>query len=190
MRGSCGRGSAQRRWRLLRPTERRSAQASCTATHAARTRREAGPGRRQRRAARFLALARRAAARRGGLRPAQAVANHALCGVGAIDSTTAITAHPLHNYVDWDAALAADAGVAVEQLPRVVPGFTTGRGTPERGAGRWRHHRRVRRAALLRRRRDGRRARAVRYDLITWGTIDDERAAPGFGRFPTRPRAN
>ena len=37
-----------------------------------------------------------------GFWPAQAVANHALCGVGAIDSSTAMTAHPLHDYTDWD----------------------------------------------------------------------------------------
>ncbi|MEY2468100.1 MAG: xylulokinase, partial [Actinomycetota bacterium] len=45
-----------------------------------------------------------------GFWPAQAVANHALCGVGAIDSSTAMTAHPLHNYVEWDEALAKEAG--------------------------------------------------------------------------------
>lgn len=58
-----------------------------------------------------------------GFWPAQAVANHALCGVGAIDSSTAMTAYPLHNYVEWDAALAAGAGATVEQLPAIAPGF-------------------------------------------------------------------
>src|SRR5205085_9028881 len=38
--------------------------------------------------------------------PAQAVANHALCGVGAIDSSTAMTAHPLFDYTAWDEAKA------------------------------------------------------------------------------------
>jgi xylulokinase len=57
--------------------------------------------------------------------PAQAVANHALCGVGAIDSSTAMTAHPLHNYVEWDEALAKEAGATTAQLPQVVPGFNT-----------------------------------------------------------------
>ncbi len=57
-----------------------------------------------------------------GFWPAQAVANHALCGVGAIDSVVAITTHPLHDYTDWDAEVARGAGVSVEQLPRVVPG--------------------------------------------------------------------
>jgi xylulokinase len=54
--------------------------------------------------------------------PAQAVANHALTGTGAIDSTTAMTAHPLHNGVQWDGGLAAAAGTSVDALPRVVPG--------------------------------------------------------------------
>lgn len=54
--------------------------------------------------------------------PAQAVANHALTGIGAIDSTTAVTAHPLHDYVDWDASRAAAAGADVTALPQVVAG--------------------------------------------------------------------
>lgn len=58
-----------------------------------------------------------------GFWPAQAVANHALCGVGAIDSSTAMTAYPLHNYVEWDAELAKRAGATVEQLPVIAPGF-------------------------------------------------------------------
>jgi xylulokinase len=54
--------------------------------------------------------------------PAQAVANHALCGRGAIDSTTAVTAHPLFDWVGWDAKLAAEAGTSPEALPDVVSG--------------------------------------------------------------------
>lgn len=54
--------------------------------------------------------------------PAQAVANHALCGVGAIDSATAMTAVPLFDFRGWDPARAAEAGVPVEALPVVVPG--------------------------------------------------------------------
>ncbi len=54
--------------------------------------------------------------------PAQAVANHALCGRGAIDSVTAMTAVPLFDFVGWDAALAAAAGTDVSKLPDVVPG--------------------------------------------------------------------
>lgn len=54
--------------------------------------------------------------------PAQAVANHALCGRGALDSTTAMTAHPLFDFVGWDRSLAADAGADVAALPDIVPG--------------------------------------------------------------------
>lgn len=57
-----------------------------------------------------------------GFWPAQAVANHALTGRGAIDSTTAVTAHPLFDFVGWDADLCATAGARPEQLPEVVGG--------------------------------------------------------------------
>jgi xylulokinase len=57
-----------------------------------------------------------------GFWPAQAVANHALTGRGAIDSTTAVTAHPLFDFVGWDADLCAAAGARPEQLPEVVGG--------------------------------------------------------------------
>ena len=54
--------------------------------------------------------------------PAQAVANHALCGRGVIDSTTASTAHPLFDYRSWDEDLAAAAGTTTATLPEVVSG--------------------------------------------------------------------
>jgi len=54
--------------------------------------------------------------------PAQAVANHALCGVGAIDSTTAMTAVPLFDFRGWDVEQAAAAGTSPGALPVVVPG--------------------------------------------------------------------
>ncbi len=58
-----------------------------------------------------------------GFWPAQGVANHALCGRGGIDSTTAVTAYPLFDFVGWDASLAAGAGVTdVAMLPDVVSG--------------------------------------------------------------------
>ncbi|MEX1008241.1 MAG: FGGY-family carbohydrate kinase [Acidimicrobiia bacterium] len=56
-----------------------------------------------------------------GLWPAQAVANHALSGVAAVDTTTASTAYPVYNFTDWDAGLAAELGARVEQFPRVLP---------------------------------------------------------------------
>ncbi len=54
--------------------------------------------------------------------PAQAVANHALCGRGAIDTVTAMTAVPLFDFTGWDEAVASDAGVDVGALPDIVPG--------------------------------------------------------------------
>jgi xylulokinase len=53
--------------------------------------------------------------------PAQAVANHALCGVGAIDTVTAVTAQPLHRDGAWDPAAVAAAGARPDQLPVVLP---------------------------------------------------------------------
>jgi xylulokinase len=55
--------------------------------------------------------------------PAQAVANHALCGRGALDSTSAFTAFPLFDGTGWDADLVSSAGASVSQLPDVVSGF-------------------------------------------------------------------
>jgi xylulokinase len=54
--------------------------------------------------------------------PAQAVANHALSGRGALDTTTAFTAYPLFDGAQWDAALVAEAGVDPSQLPEIVSG--------------------------------------------------------------------
>ena len=60
--------------------------------------------------------------------PAQAVANHALCGEAVLDTITAALANPLFDWVGWDAALAADLGITTEQLPRLVPtGWEAGR---------------------------------------------------------------
>lgn len=57
-----------------------------------------------------------------GFWPAQAVANHALCGVAGIDTVTAMTAVPLFDYTAWDPAVAASAGARPEQLPVLAPG--------------------------------------------------------------------
>jgi xylulokinase len=54
--------------------------------------------------------------------PAQAVANHALCGVGAIDTTTAMTMAPLFTGTGWDEDLLAGIGLTAAQLPVTVPG--------------------------------------------------------------------
>lgn len=80
----------------------------------------------------FLGWLTRHAPDAAGYWPAQAVANHALCGIGAIDSTTAMTAVPLFDMTSWDAQLAAAAGASTEALPLVVPG-TTAAGTVSDG---------------------------------------------------------
>jgi xylulokinase len=54
--------------------------------------------------------------------PAQAVANHALCGVGAIDTSTAMTMAPLFNGTGWDPSLLDEIGITADQLPSFMPG--------------------------------------------------------------------
>lgn len=55
--------------------------------------------------------------------PAQAVANAALSGIGAIDTVTAMTTLPLFDYTSWDPAVAAGAGLAdLGRLPVIVSG--------------------------------------------------------------------
>ncbi len=70
----------------------------------------------------FLAWLAGAAPDAAGFWPAQAVANHALCGRGAIDTTTAMTAYPLFDFTGWDEKLAAAAGTTAAALPAIVPG--------------------------------------------------------------------
>jgi xylulokinase len=63
-----------------------------------------------------------------GFWPAQTVANYALSGEAVLDTTTATLAHPLFDWTGWDAHLAADLGVRVDQLPRLAPtGWEVGR---------------------------------------------------------------
>lgn len=54
--------------------------------------------------------------------PAQAVANHALCGIGAIDTATAMTMTPLFTGSGWDEDHLASLGLSDAQLPRFIPG--------------------------------------------------------------------
>ena len=56
--------------------------------------------------------------------PAQAVANHALCGVAAIDSSTAMTLAPLFTGREWDPELLASLDLLPDQLPVCSPGWT------------------------------------------------------------------
>lgn len=58
-----------------------------------------------------------------GFWPAQAVANHALGGVGAIDPIVAYLASPLFDLEGWDAAVAAKAGLDdIARLPVIARG--------------------------------------------------------------------
>lgn len=70
----------------------------------------------------FLAWLAEAVPDAAGYWPAQAVANHALTGIGAIDTTTAMTAVPLFDFVGWSAEHAATAGATPDALPGIVPG--------------------------------------------------------------------
>ena len=58
-----------------------------------------------------------------GFWPAQTVANHALAGVAALDTATAMAAIPLLGATGWDAALCSEWGVRPEQLPALVAGW-------------------------------------------------------------------
>jgi xylulokinase len=72
---------------------------------------------------RFLAWLAREHPDAGGYWPAQAVANRALSGTAAIETTVAMTALPLFDFRGWDAAVAAKAGVDdIGRLPRIVVG--------------------------------------------------------------------
>ena len=57
-----------------------------------------------------------------GFWPAQAVANAALGGPGAIDTVTAMTAMPLFDGNGWDTTQCGSAGASTDQLPALVPG--------------------------------------------------------------------
>lgn len=50
---------------------------------------------------------------------AQAVANHALTGTPIVSTTVAATAHPLFDWVGWDADLLDDCGARAEQMPEI-----------------------------------------------------------------------
>jgi xylulokinase len=84
----------------------------------------------------FMAWAQREAPQAAGFWPAQAVANHALAGVAALDTMTAATAHPFYDFVNgWDAEVGEELGVRVDQMPTVLPtgwrcGHVDGDGPP------------------------------------------------------------
>ena len=57
--------------------------------------------------------------------PAQAAANHALCGVAAIDSSTAMAMAPMSDGQRWAPELLEELGMTSEQFPAVSPGAAT-----------------------------------------------------------------
>lgn len=69
----------------------------------------------------FLGWCAREAPDAAGFWPAQATANHALCGEAVLDTATAATAYPLFDWTGWDTAIAASVGARPEQFPRLVP---------------------------------------------------------------------
>ena len=78
-------------------------------------------------AAEFLRWTAAAAPDAGGYWPAQAVANHALAGVAAVDFPTAFTASPLFDGDGWNVAACADRGATGQQMPQVAaPGTAVG----------------------------------------------------------------
>ena len=54
--------------------------------------------------------------------PAQAAANHALCGVAAIDSSTAMAMAPMSDGQRWAPELLDELGMTAERFPAVSPG--------------------------------------------------------------------
>ncbi len=69
----------------------------------------------------FVRWASREAPEARGFWPAQATANHALSGDAVLDMSTAATAYPLFDYVDWDPEVCASVHARPEQFPRLVP---------------------------------------------------------------------
>jgi xylulokinase len=118
-----------------------------------------------------------------GFWPAQAVANHALCGIGALDSVAAVTTYPLYDYTTWDEEITAAAGARVDQLPKVVSGnspvavvdgVAVGGGTVDALAEQ----------LVAGADHDGDVLVILGTTLITWGVIPDWREVPGLWTIP------
>jgi xylulokinase len=133
---------------------------------------------------RFLEWCAREAPEAAGYWPAQAVANFALTGVGAVDSVVAITAHPLYDYTKWDEAIVTAAGTTVDKLPVVVSGHepvatttdgvAVGGGTVDALAEQ----------IVAGADDDGDVLVILGTTLITWGVIDEWRDVPGLWTIP------
>jgi xylulokinase len=121
--------------------------------------------------------------------PAQAVANHALTGRGAIDTTTAMTAYPLFDFVGWDQDLAAKAGTTPAHLPDIVSGVEpcgvvkgdlAGAGAPVGGGTIDAMGEQIVAGAD----ESGDILIICGATLITWGVIDEWAEAPGLWTIP------
>jgi xylulokinase len=117
--------------------------------------------------------------------PAQAVANHALGGVGTIDRGTAFSTYPLYGPAGWDREVLESAGVQAQQLPVVA-----GEGEPIGRAGT---------AVLGASSVDAMAEQLVSgavepgdalvmcgTTLIVWVNVTDDRTVPGLLRLPAR----
>jgi xylulokinase len=71
---------------------------------------------------RFLGWLAAAAPHAHGYWPAQAVANHALCGQPVLSTTAAAACWPLFDFRGWSEDLVGAAGARVDQMPTLVPG--------------------------------------------------------------------
>lgn len=115
--------------------------------------------------------------------PAQAVANHALCGVGSIDTTTAMTMVPLFDFTGWDADVAAAEGARPDQLPRIssgaepigeIDGTLVGGGTIDALGEQW----------VAGADEDGDVLVICGASLITWAVVPEWREVPGLWTVP------
>jgi xylulokinase len=121
---------------------------------------------------------------------AQAVANKALAGVGAIDGSTAFTTFPLYGLEGWDEKLLAEAGARVDQMPAVegngapigtvkvsgVPPITLGAGAIDAMGEQ------IVSAADS---NDGDVLAILGTTLIVWAVIGEDRQVPGLWTIPS-----
>ncbi len=115
--------------------------------------------------------------------PAQAVANHALAGVGAIDSTTAMAAVPLFDFAGWDPGICGEIGADPGQFPQVssgperigeVSGAPIGGGTIDALGEQWVAGANAAGDVLV----------ICGASLITWAVVDDWMEKPGLWTVP------
>jgi xylulokinase len=119
-----------------------------------------------------------------GFWPAQAVANHALCGVAAIDSVVAMTTLPLFDLTAWDPAVAEAAGASIDQLPRIVHGSEACGTTPAGAAVAGGTVDAFGEQIVAGADGDGDVLVICGTTLMTWAVVDDWREVPGLWTIP------